>query len=138
MIYLDNAATSVMRPQCVVDAVCRAMTTIGNPGRGACAESLDARARGLGVQGEARVSSGLCAPRPRLLCAQLHGGFEHHHKRAGQTGAHVVTTVMEHNSVLRPLNRLAAERGVRVEHAGTDELGRLGYDDLRRLCARRL
>ena len=42
MIYLDNAATSVMRPQCVVDAVCRALTSLGNPGRGATSESLDA------------------------------------------------------------------------------------------------
>ena len=32
-------------------------------------------------------------------------------------GDHVVTTVLEHNSVLRPLNRLAAEQGVTVEHA---------------------
>ena len=49
-------------------------------------------------------------------------------------GAHVVTTVMEHNSVLRPLNRLAAERDVRVEYAGVDALGRLDYDDLVSLC----
>ena len=32
-------------------------------------------------------------------------------------GDRVVTTVLEHNSVLRPLNRLAVERGVTVEHA---------------------
>lgn len=32
-------------------------------------------------------------------------------------GDRVVTTVLEHNSVLRPLNRLAAERDVTVEHA---------------------
>ena len=42
MIYLDNAATSVMRPQRVVDAVCQALTSLGNPGRGATSESLDA------------------------------------------------------------------------------------------------
>ena len=39
-------------------------------------------------------------------------------------GDRVVTTVLEHNSVLRPLNRLAAERGVSVAHAGCDALGR--------------
>ena len=42
MIYLDNAATSLRSPQCVVDAVCHAMTSMGNPGRGATVESLDA------------------------------------------------------------------------------------------------
>ena len=135
MIYLDNAATSVMRPQCVVDAVCRAMTTIGNPGRGACAESLDAgrvvwecRERLASLLGCARPDHVCFAPNSTAALNTAINGLV-------RTGAHVVTTVMEHNSVLRPLNRLAAERGVRVEHTGTDELGRLGYDDLRRLCA---
>lgn len=45
----------------------------------------------------------------------------------------VVTTVLEHNSVLRPLNRLAAERGVTVEHASCDANGVLDYDELERL-----
>lgn len=135
MIYLDNAATSVMRPQCVVDAVCRAMTTIGNPGRGACAESLDAgrvvwecRERLASLLGCARPDHVCFAPNSTAALNTAINGLV-------RPGAHVVTTVMEHNSVLRPLNRLAAERGVRVEHTGTDELGRLGYDDLRRLCA---
>ena len=48
-------------------------------------------------------------------------------------GDRVVTTVLEHNSVLRPLNRLAAERGVTVEHAGCDVSGALDYDELERL-----
>ena len=48
-------------------------------------------------------------------------------------GDRVVTTVLEHNSVLRPLNRLAVERGVTVEHAGCDASGALNYDELERL-----
>lgn len=50
-------------------------------------------------------------------------------------GDHVVTTVLEHNSVLRPLNRLATEQGVTVEHAGCDANGALDYDELERLVA---
>lgn len=134
MIYLDNAATSVVRPQCVVDVVCRAMTTMGNPGRGACAESLDAgrvvwecRERLARLLGCARADHVCFAANSTAALNCAINGLV-------RPGAHVVTTVMEHNSVLRPLNRLAAERGVRVEHAGTDKLGRLDYDDLRRLC----
>ena len=41
--------------------------------------------------------------------------------------------MLEHNSVLRPLNRLAAEQGVTVEHAGCDANGVLDYDELERL-----
>lgn len=35
MIYLDNAATTMYKPQAVVEAVVRAMTSMGNAGRGA-------------------------------------------------------------------------------------------------------
>ena len=135
MIYLDNAATSVMRPQCVVDAVCRALTSLGNPGRGATSESLDAGR----VVWECRekVAALLGCPRADHVCfaanataalnAAIHGLV--------RPGARVVTTVTEHNSVLRPLNRLARDAGVIVRHAGVDARGVLDYDDLRRLCA---
>ncbi|MDD6418120.1 MAG: aminotransferase class V-fold PLP-dependent enzyme, partial [Paratractidigestivibacter faecalis] len=135
MIYLDNAATSVMRPQCVVDAVCQALTSLGNPGRGATSESLDAGR----VVWECRekVAALLGCPRADHVCfaanataalnAAIHGLV--------RPGARVVTTVTEHNSVLRPLNRLARDAGVSVSHAGVDARGVLDYDDLRRLCA---
>ena len=35
MIYLDNAATTMKKPQCVIDAVVAAMSHMGNAGRGA-------------------------------------------------------------------------------------------------------
>ena len=37
MIYFDNAATTLQKPPCVAEAVVQAMTTLGNCGRGACA-----------------------------------------------------------------------------------------------------
>ena len=135
MIYLDNAATSLRRPQCVVDAVCHAMTSMGNPGRGATVESLDAgrvvwecRERLASLLGCARPDHVCFAPNSTAALNTAINGLV-------RPGAHVVTTVMEHNSVLRPLNRLAAERDVRVEYAGVDALGRLVYDDLGSLCA---
>ena len=42
MIYLDNAATTMKKPQCVIDAVISAMSNMGNAGRGANEASLDA------------------------------------------------------------------------------------------------
>ncbi len=135
MIYLDNAATSVMRPQRVVDAVCAAMTSMGNPGRGAAGASLDAgrvvwgcREKLAELLGCSRADHVCFAPNSTAaLNAAINGLVKPH--------ARVVTTVMEHNSVLRPLNRLSAQRGVLVRHAGTDGLGRLDYDELGLLCA---
>ena len=34
MIYFDNAATTLQKPDCVLRAVMEAMTAFGNPGRG--------------------------------------------------------------------------------------------------------
>ena len=42
MIYFDNAATTMRKPDCVIDAVADAMKNFGNSGRGAHEASLDA------------------------------------------------------------------------------------------------
>ena len=42
MIYLDNAATTMHKPQVVIDAVTQAMCSLGNAGRGATSGALDA------------------------------------------------------------------------------------------------
>ena len=42
MIYFDNAATTMRKPDCVIDAVADAMRNFGNSGRGAHEASLDA------------------------------------------------------------------------------------------------
>lgn len=133
MIYLDNAATTMRKPRAVIDAVVGAMGSLGNAGRGA----------GAGAMGAARVIHE-CRERVAGLlgCPSAdHVAFAPNSTEAlncvinGIVGAGdcVVTTVLEHNSVLRPLNRLAAERGVSVAHAGCDALGRLDMDELSRL-----
>ena len=42
MIYLDNAATTLKKPACVVEAVVAAMTSMGNAARGAHGSALSA------------------------------------------------------------------------------------------------
>lgn len=133
MIYLDNAATTMHKPQTVIDAVTQAMCSLGNAGRGATSGALDA----------ARTIHACRAKLARLLgCHRAdHVCFTPNSTAALNTvingvvrpGDRVVTTVLEHNSVLRPLNRLAAEQGVTVEHAGCDASGVLDYDELERL-----
>jgi cysteine desulfurase/selenocysteine lyase len=112
MIYLDNAATSFPKPKRVIDGVTRYLNEIGgNPGRAAHAP--------------AREASGLI-DRTRRLLASLLGNVDPSRiiftpsttvalnlaiKGLLKSGDHVLTTSMEHNSVLRPLNGLA-KRGV--------------------------
>ncbi len=133
MIYLDNAATTMRKPQQVIDAVVAAMGSLGNAGRGAGAGAMGAarvihecRERVAALLGCPRADHVAFAPNSTAALNCAINGL------VGE-GDRVVTTVLEHNSVLRPLNRLVAEKGVHVEHAGCDELGRLDMAELERL-----
>lgn len=133
MIYLDNAATTMRKPQTVIDAVTQAMCSLGNAGRGATSGALDA-ARTIHAC-RAKLARLLGCPRADHVCFTLNSTAALNTVINGvvRPGDRVVTTVLEHNSVLRPLNRLAAEQGVTVEHAGCDANGVLDYDELERL-----
>ena len=133
MIYLDNAATTMRKPREVVDAVATAMGTLGNAGRGASSSAMGAartihecRERMARLLGCPRADHVAFAPNSTAALNCAINGL------VGE-GDRVVTTVLEHNSVLRPLNRLASERGVLVEHVGCDEFGRLDMEELERL-----
>ena len=130
MIYLDNAATTLKKPPCVAEAVVRAMATMGNSGRSAHQEALDASrviyrtreqlARLLGCSAAERVVF-TCNSTEALNIA-IGGLFA--------PGDHVLSTDCEHNSVLRPLYRL---EGVEVDFLPADRQGCIDYDDFRRL-----
>lgn len=133
MIYLDNAATTMHKPQTVIDAVAQAMCSLGNAGRGATSGALDAARTIHGCR--AKLARLLGCPRADHVCLTPNSTAALNTAINGvvRRGDRVVTTVLEHNSVLRPLNRLAAEQGVTVEHAGCDVNGALDYDELERL-----
>ena len=133
MIYLDNAATTMRKPQTVIDAVAQAMCSLGNAGRGATSGALDA-ARTIHAC-RAKLARLLGCPRADHVCFTPNSTAALNTVINGvvRPGDRVVTTVLEHNSVLRPLNRLAAEQGVTVEHAGCDVNGALDYDELEQL-----
>lgn len=133
MIYLDNAATTMHKPQTVIDAVTQAMCSLGNAGRGATSGALDAARTIHGCR--AKLARLLGCPRADHVCFTPNSTAALNTAICGvvRPGDRVVTTVLEHNSGLRPLNRLAAEQGVTVEHAGCDANGALDYDELERL-----
>lgn len=133
MIYLDNAATTMHKPQMVIDAVTQAMCSLGNAGRGATSGALDAARTIHGCR--AKLARLLGCPRADHVCFTPNSTAALNTVINGvvRPGDRVVTTVLEHNSVLRPLNRLAVEQDVTVEHAGCDANGVLDYDELERL-----
>lgn len=107
MIYFDNAATTLRKPECVKEAVLQAMDSMGNSGRGVHDASLcagrtiyrtrEALAKLLGAGAPENVA--FTANATESLNLAISGLF--------QPGDHVITTVCEHNSVLRPLYRMS-------------------------------
>ena len=129
MIYMDNAATTMRKPQEVVDAVMNAMCSMGNAGRGAHAASLsasrviynarEALARFFGAENPKQIV--FTNNSTESLNIAIKGLFE--------PGDHAVTTMLEHNSVLRPLYEMQ-EKGVEVTIVKSDKKGNISYEEL--------
>lgn len=113
MIYLDNAATTVHKPQEVIDAVVDAMKHLGNAGRGATDESLES-ARTI-FSARDHLNTLFHGEDPRQIAFGLNVTEALNTAIRGliRPGDHVISTVMEHNSVIRPLNDLR-DQGVEV------------------------
>ena len=131
-IYLDNAATSFPKPESVYQAIMHAMREIGaSPGRAGHRRSMEAGrilfqtreaiAALFAIPDSSRVI--ICHSATEALNLALRGILV--------PGDHVITTSMEHNSLLRPLFLLRSQ-GVEltIVQAGRD--GRVDPDDVRR------
>ena len=133
MIYLDNAATTMRKPPQVGEAVLQAMNTMGNASRGAHREALTA----------SRIVYNTRLKLAELFhCARAdHVAFTCNSTEALniaisgtlEPGDHVITTMMEHNSVLRPLYRHMDEHGGELSFVQCDELGRPKYEEFEAL-----
>ncbi len=132
MIYLDNAATTLHKPAVVAEAVLAAMSSLGNPGRGSHEATLSASRT---IYETRRILAGFFnagSPSRIAFACNSTEALNTAIKGTLSAGDHAVTTVMEHNSVLRPLYELE-EKGVSVSYAGCDEKGRLLTEELESL-----
>lgn len=123
-IYLDNAATSWPKPVAVYEAVDRYQRELGAPvGRGTYREAAEVErlvrqartgiARLLGVDDARRIA--FMPNCTAALNTAIHGML--------RPGDRVVTSVVEHNSVLRPLREQEIKNEVAVVRVGCDSHG---------------
>ncbi len=107
MIYLDNAATSYPKPEAVYRAIDEFVRVSGgNPGRAGHRLAVEAEAM---IDDTRRFVARLFgAPRSErvVFCLNATDALNMAIKGAVRPGDHVITSVLEHNSVSRPLNRL--------------------------------
>ncbi|MGL6200058.1 MAG: aminotransferase class V-fold PLP-dependent enzyme [Lachnospiraceae bacterium] len=129
MIYLDNAATTLRKPPEVIEAVTKAMGALGNAGRGAHGASLDASRVIYGARERLCDLFGGGNPRQVAFTMNSTESLNFAIKGLLKAGDHVVSTVLEHNSVLRPLYEME-ERGVELSIVDCDDAGNLCYDEM--------
>lgn len=129
MIYLDNAATTLRKPPEVIEAVIKAMGALGNAGRGAHGASLDASRVIYGARERLCDLFGGGNPREVAFTMNSTESLNFAIKGLLKSGDHVVSTVLEHNSVLRPLYEMK-ERGVELSIVDCDDAGNLCYDEM--------
>lgn len=131
-IYLDNAATTWPKPEAVYEAVDRYQREIGSPnGRSGYREALDANA--IVERARQGVAEVLGAEDPLQVAFGFSGTDVLNLAIRGlvRPSDHVVTTVCDHNSVLRPLRALAETAEVEVSYVPCDGEGFVSPDDVR-------
>jgi cysteine desulfurase/selenocysteine lyase len=124
MIYFDNAATSYPKPDIVLKEINRCMSCYcANPGRGGHEMAIFS-AKAINRSREV-ISSFFNIKNPMQLCftknatEALNMGI----KGILRCGAHVLTTSMEHNSVIRPLKTLEKKGDIELTIIKADRKG---------------
>ena len=130
MIYFDNAATTAVKPPEVAEAVARAVNSFGGVGRGVHEASLDAGYAVFRARQQLARLFGAADPSCVSFASNATEALNTAIAGLARPGDKLVTTAASHNSVLRPLYRLADERGCEVVVVPHDARGALDYDAL--------
>ena len=128
MIYFDNAATTMRKPECVVQAVTEAMCSLGNSGRGIHGGALSASRIIYDTRAALAGLFGAESPERIAFTANSTQALNTAIKGVLKPGDHVITTALEHNSVLRPLYEME-DVGVRLTILPADPVGNIRYED---------
>ena len=112
MIYLDNAATTLVKPQSVSKAVSAALEKLGNPGRGGHEAAMKAAEEAYACRSLAAEMFGAGDARNVVFCLNATHALNLAIKSIVSPGDRVTITGYEHNSVLRPLTALRARLDV--------------------------
>ena len=133
MIYLDNAATSWPKPGSVGKIMREALVRCGNPGRSGHKLSLDGGRVLLGCREALAQYLHVADPLSIIFCLNCTDGLNMAIKGLLPKGGHVVTTMLEHNAVLRPLGTLRQRGQVEFDAAPFNSFGQCTADVLEKL-----
>jgi cysteine desulfurase / selenocysteine lyase len=135
MSYLDNAATTFPKPPCV-NALLHTIADQGgvvSPGRGSHKLAHHASDAVLQVRRDLAGLFGAPGANWLVFCYSATDALNLALKGFLNQGDHVIISSMEHNSVLRPLRRMANDDFITLDIAQCDHQGRLDPEEVIRL-----
>lgn len=115
MIYLDNAATSYPKPESVYKMNDYALRNSANPGRGAYKLAMDSARMVFTCRNKIKELINADSTRNIVLTKNCTEGLNIAISGSLSPGDHVITTMLEHNSILRPLHEME-QMGVEVTY----------------------
>ena len=125
MIYFDHAASSYPKPKAVGQAMLEAVETYSaNPGRGG--HQLAEKASTVIQDARKKIANMFGAPSGKHVWFYQNATMALNQALLGfpfQEGDHVVTTVLEHNSVLRPLEEIVKQKKITITYIEPDQEG---------------
>jgi cysteine desulfurase / selenocysteine lyase len=131
IIYLDNAATTFPKPRSVLDTMIETYSRMGvSPGRGSYDLSTDAEQLVETARRKVARFFGALDPERVIFAANATDGLNLAIQGMLNPGDHVVSTRLEHNSVLRPLYHLAREGIITYDLVPFDGSGFVDPDDI--------
>ncbi|WP_097027612.1 aminotransferase class V-fold PLP-dependent enzyme [Clostridium peptidivorans] len=131
-IYIDNAATSFPKPEEVYNETLNCMRNYAaNPGRSTHAMALESSSKLSETREILSNFFNITSPFNMIFTSNATEGLNIGIKGVLKPGDHVISTVIEHNSVLRPLNSLS-KKGVKVTLLAVDTYGKLDINNLKK------
>lgn len=109
MIYLDNAATTMIKPLAVSRAMVRAVQTMASPGRGAHECAMRAAKTVYDCRTEAAALFNVPEPEQIVFTMNATHALNIAINSMAAKGTKVLVSGYEHNSVTRPLNAIGAD-----------------------------
>lgn len=135
VIYLDHAATSWPKPNSVLEAMRHSMLEeAANPGRGGHRMAIAAGRVLMRTRMELARLFGISNPSDIAFMPNTTAALNQAIKGLLRPGDHVIATMIEHNSVRRPLEYMRQEHGVQIDYVQVGETGKIDLLQLKSLC----
>jgi cysteine desulfurase family protein len=123
-IYVDNAATTFPKPREVLEEMINAYSSLGvSPGRGSYDLSMEAEERVTAIRRQVCQFFGGIDPELVIFSYNATDALNTLIQGLITPGSHVITSRLEHNSVLRPLHHFSEQGSIQLDFVPFDGQG---------------